>query len=137
MSERMVTSATATGEIRFKKTGRSEKGNDWAMWSMPQLGAKRDDGTWYNMAVDCFSMSHTVIGFIAGVSEQSEVITVRGPLELNWYRNKAGTPNVSLRIKVEKAWRGGPNAEPRESAPEPTATPTTKPANQGDDDIPF
>jgi single-strand DNA-binding protein len=70
-------------------------------------------------------------------------VTVQGPLSMEDYKAKDGTPKTKLKLKVDnldlppKSEGSAAPAQPRQAAPAPAATPAAGGFADMDDDIPF
>lgn len=70
-------------------------------------------------------------------------VTVQGPLSMEEYKAKDGTPRTKLKLKVDnldlppKSEGSAAPAAPRQAAPAPASTPAKGGFDDMDDDIPF
>ena len=82
---KMEHTSTVSFAPRF---GITQKGVEYAGWKMRSFGVKKEDGTWDNLGVDCFSTRLEVVALLHKVHEKSDILWVFGDVKLTLYQGK-------------------------------------------------
>ena len=88
-----------TSTVSFApRFGITQKGVEYAGWKMRSFGVKKEDGTWDNLGVGCFSTRPEVVALLRTVREKSDILWVFGPVKMEIYQG-----NRLLSVTVTEA----------------------------------